>query len=66
MSVLMYDLCCGGGGVARVALSLGWRVVGVDHEPQPEYRGNGTTRNVQEIAESGSSLGVYSIYLDMV
>ncbi len=37
--MLMYDLCCGGGGVARVALEMGWRVIGVDNEPQPDYPG---------------------------
>lgn len=37
MSGLLYDLCCGGGGVARAALSLGWRVIGVDITPQPDY-----------------------------
>lgn len=35
--MLMYDLCCGGGGVARVALAMGWQVIGVDNEPQAEY-----------------------------
>jgi len=39
MSLLLYDLCCGGGGVARVALEMGFRVVGVDKEPQPDYPG---------------------------
>lgn len=36
---LLYDLCCGAGGVSRAALSLGWEVVGVDIKPQPEYPG---------------------------
>ncbi len=39
MQLVLYDLCCGGGGVARVALSMGFRVIGVDFEPQPEYPG---------------------------
>ena len=36
---LLYDLCCGAGGVTRAALALGWDVVGVDNKPQPEYPG---------------------------
>lgn len=36
---LMYDLCCGEGGVAQVALDLGWRVIGLDIIPQPNYPG---------------------------
>lgn len=36
---LLYDLCCGEGGVAHAAISLGWDVVGVDHVPQPHYPG---------------------------
>lgn len=39
MIPILYDLCCGEGGVATVALSLGWRVIGVDKNPQPLYPG---------------------------
>lgn len=39
MKRILYDLCCGGGGVARCALVMGFRVIGVDHEPQPDYPG---------------------------
>lgn len=38
--MILYDLCCGGGGVAYAALSLGWRVIGVDNTPQPDYPGD--------------------------
>lgn len=36
---LLYDLCCGAGGVTRAALEMGWEVVGVDIAPQSEYPG---------------------------
>lgn len=38
--LLLYDLCCGDGGVAYTALSLGWRVIGVDNKPHPAYPGH--------------------------
>lgn len=37
---LMYDLCCCAGGVSRVAETMGFKVVGIDFEPQPEYQGD--------------------------
>lgn len=37
---LMYDLCCGGGGVTRAALDLGFRVIGVDIVHNPDYPGD--------------------------
>jgi DNA (cytosine-5)-methyltransferase 1 len=33
----MFDGCCGGGGAAMGYYQAGWRVIGVDTEPQPNY-----------------------------
>lgn len=37
--MMMYDLCCGEGGVAYAAIAQGWRVIGIDIKPQPNYPG---------------------------
>jgi len=36
---VLYDLGCGEGGVARAAIALGWKVIGIDNQPQPNYPG---------------------------
>ena len=38
--MLALDLFCGGGGVALGLLRAGYRVVGIDHQPQPDYPGD--------------------------
>ena len=37
---LLYDLCCGGGGVTQIAREMGFDVVGVDFKPQSDYVGD--------------------------
>lgn len=36
----LLDLCCGVGGVSRGYQLSGWKVTGVDIEPQPDYCGD--------------------------
>ena len=36
---LALDLCCGSGGVAKGLLQAGYRVLGIDNQPQPDYPG---------------------------
>lgn len=39
MRPLAFDLCCGSGGWAAGLIAEGWRVIGFDIEPQPQYPG---------------------------
>ena len=37
MRPLLLDAYCGGGGASAGYVAAGWRVIGVDHTPQPRY-----------------------------
>lgn len=43
-SPTLYDVFCGAGGATRGYQRAGFRVIGIDHEPQPHYCGDGFIR----------------------
>ncbi len=47
----MYDLGCGEGGVTRVALSMGFKVIGIDNMPQPRYPGEFILADVRDLPQ---------------